>query len=112
MKRNVVVAWMGALLLLTGCGEPSHPRVLDQFDVQPHIDYCAAQAARTLASLEEPTLIPNSIDADTCTWRMASVGSWTCGFWPGQLWYLYEATGQESWREAAKRVTDLIVPVG
>ena len=112
MKRNGVVAWMGALLLLTGCGEPSHPCVLDQFDVQPHIDYCAAQAARTLASLEEPTLIPNSIDADTCTWRMASVGSWTCGFWPGQLWYLYEATGQESWREAAKRVTDLIVPVG
>lgn len=32
-------------------------------------------------------------------------GDWTSGFFPGALWYLYEATGEEKWREAAARRT-------
>jgi unsaturated chondroitin disaccharide hydrolase len=30
---------------------------------------------------------------------------WTSGFFPGTLWYLYEATGQARWRSAATRYT-------
>lgn len=33
---------------------------------------------------------------------------WTSGFFPGSLWYLYEATGDQSWRSAAERSTDLL----
>jgi len=31
---------------------------------------------------------------------------WTSGFFPGSLWYLYEATGDEKWRDAAVKWTD------
>ena len=31
---------------------------------------------------------------------------WCSGFWPGALWYLYEATDDLKWRLAAERYTD------
>ncbi len=33
---------------------------------------------------------------------------WTSGFFPGSLWYLYEATGKDTWRSAATRYTALL----
>ncbi|MEN9403825.1 MAG: hypothetical protein RL091_2528 [Verrucomicrobiota bacterium] len=35
---------------------------------------------------------------------------WTSGFFPGSLWYLFEATGDSQWREAAERYTALLAP--
>jgi unsaturated chondroitin disaccharide hydrolase len=35
---------------------------------------------------------------------------WTSGFFPGSLWYLFEATGDAKWRMAAERYTALIEP--
>ena len=32
---------------------------------------------------------------------------WTVGFFPGSLWYLFEATGEAKWRAAAARYTSL-----
>ncbi len=82
------------------------------FRARPQIDYCARQAERTLAAGTSPDRIPNSVDAGAATWNYTSPGSWTCGFWPGELWYLYENTGDERWRAAAEAVTETIVPVG
>lgn len=33
---------------------------------------------------------------------------WTVGFFPGSLWYLYEASGEPRWRTAATRYTELL----
>ena len=35
-----------------------------------------------------------------------SVGFWTNGFWPGMLWQMYEATGDEEYRRAAEGVEE------
>ena len=35
-----------------------------------------------------------------------SVGFWTNGFWPGMLWQMYEATGDEEYRKAAVGVEE------
>jgi hypothetical protein len=35
---------------------------------------------------------------------------WTSGFFPGSLWYLYEATGDAQWRAAAEKFTALLAP--
>lgn len=51
------------------------------------------------------------MDLDSIKWRYTQAGSWTCGFWPGILWYLYEDTKDNMWREAAGKVTDMIAPL-
>ncbi len=35
---------------------------------------------------------------------------WTSGFFPGSLWYLFEATGDAKWRSEAERFTALMAP--
>jgi unsaturated chondroitin disaccharide hydrolase len=35
---------------------------------------------------------------------------WTSGFFPGSLWYLFEATGDNKWRTAAEKFTGLLEP--
>ena len=36
---------------------------------------------------------------------------WTSGFFPGSLWFLFEATGDVQWREAATRFTEQLEQV-
>lgn len=35
---------------------------------------------------------------------------WTSGFFPGSLWYLFEATGEAKWRASAEKFTVLLAP--
>jgi len=42
--------------------------------------------------------------------KMVGPGDWTAGFFPGSLWYLFEATGDATWKTAAMRYTALTAP--
>ncbi len=79
--------------------------------VQDDIDYCAAQARRTISIVPEEDKFPNSVDSGSSEWKFTNAGGWTCGFWPGQLWYLYEGTGDEYWKQEAIKATEQIMPV-
>ena len=81
------------------------------FSVDNELRYCSSQAARTLASLPTVDKIPNSIEHGSSVWNYTSPGSWTCGFWPGILWYLYEGTRDSVWEKSAEKVTKLILPL-
>jgi rhamnogalacturonyl hydrolase YesR len=37
--------------------------------------------------------------------RLVKSSDWTSGYFPGSLWFLYEATGNDKWREAAEHYT-------
>ena len=82
-----------------------------QTPVQEAVDYCAGQAARTLEIVPADDKMPNCVEAGSSEWRFTSPGGWTCGFWPGELWYLYESTGETNWKEAAVRFTEAVLPV-
>jgi predicted alpha-1,2-mannosidase len=93
-------------LLLCACGGTRSAEV----DAAVGIDYCAVQAERTLRELP-PRKIPGTIDHDSLHWRYTGIGSWTCGFWSGILWYLYEDTGDARWLSAAQESTALLMPL-
>lgn len=78
--------------------------------VQESIDYCAAQATKTLSQKDELE-IPSSVPSGSSEWIYTTPGNWVCGFWPGDLWYLYEGTGDDKWRTAAQSATEQILPV-
>jgi len=56
-----------------------------------------------------PLVSPRSIEE---TGELALVPSrdWTSGFFPGELWYMYEYTKDPKWEEAARKYTSRIEP--
>lgn len=70
-----------------------------------------ATQAVAKAIIEGPTNVdltlisPRSINKDG-TLRIVSYKDWTCGFFPGSLWYMYENTGKNRWKKSAKEFTE------
>lgn len=97
-------------LLISACGSSS-----DTLQVEKELSYCHKQVERTLASLSKRdggidyNLMPRNILAGEQTWNLRKAndpGEWCNGFWPGVLWYDYEATGNEGIRQQAERFTE------
>jgi len=80
-------------------------------DIQKQIEYCAAQATKTLATIPDTGVLPRSIPNNAKYWKFVGYGDWTSGFWPGELWYLYEATGEQKFLIAADKYTRLLTPL-
>lgn len=48
---------------------------------------------------------PRTINKDGSL-SIVTYRDWTCGFFPGTLWYMYENTGNEKWKKLAKEYTE------
>lgn len=46
---------------------------------------------------------PRTLDSGRL--KLVSSKDWTSGFLPGELWFLYEYTGKQSWKEQAEKYT-------
>ena len=97
------------LLFLSACAGTND----NSFRVDRSLEYCHHQVTRTLAELRgeegqiDYTLIPRNILKGEAHWncRKASETEWCSGFWPGILWYDYEATGDVQIRTEAEKFT-------
>lgn len=56
---------------------------------------------------QEPLASPRNIESDG-TLHMVVSRDWTSGFFPGELWYMYEYTGDDFWKDKARQQTALI----
>ena len=82
-----------------------------EFALQKHLDYCVAQATKTLAQLPDNALIPRNIPPDENKWKLVDYEDWTSGFWPGVLWQLYEYTNDDAWKSKAEEYSNLLIPL-
>lgn len=80
--------------------------------VEKDLQYCVDQTRRTINELRvngtiDYTMMPRNIMDSLTTWhcRKATADEWTAGFWPGVLWYAYDASGDESIRHEAEKFT-------
>ena len=53
---------------------------------------------------------PHGFKRDTRELKMHNVRAWTAGHFPGSLWYIYEATGDEAIRDRALFWTEMLAP--
>jgi len=85
-----------------------------EFSVNTNIDYCEAQAFTYIGHCfllaQKEVFLTRSMEM-MFNWHFTSPGSWTSGFWPGILWYLYENTKDNMWKVAAENYTQKILPV-
>lgn len=72
------------------------------------IDTAARQYSGLLAQSQPKPGFPRTLENGEV--RMVEVKDWTSGFFPGSLWYLYEATGNAKWKSAARDYTARMAP--
>ncbi len=73
------------------------------------LSFVKQQAEKTLKSLGSPTSGYPVLGGDSGIWTTASPSSgsqgWASGFFPGELWLLYQATGSKYWLGEARQWT-------
>lgn len=86
--------------------------VLTSFNVKKELDYCAAQTLKTVNEKgKDSSFIPRSILKNSREWRYVNYHDWTCGFWPGILWYNYEYSKDIKWKNEAERYCKALFPL-
>lgn len=95
------------LIFLSACSEKPNGDI----DIDSEINYCETQAQKTLSEIPRDSLMPRNIFKGEESWNFVGVRDWTSGFWPGILWYLYEATGDEKWEKEARKYTAFLEPL-
>ena len=105
----------GLVSLLVVCGACSQATkevdvVKDSFDFAgQQLKYAFTQVDSAKASMPEEQLkkkpvSPRTIEDDG-TLRLVASRDWTSGFFPGELWYMYEYTQDDFWKKQAQEFT-------
>src|SRR3984957_12978181 len=102
MQRLALIAYASVTCLIS----PARAAPLDSQGIATDLSFIETQVAKTLASLGSPTSGYPVSGGDSGTWTTTSPSSgsqgWTTGFFPGQLWLLYQATGAPQWLTSAR----------
>jgi unsaturated chondroitin disaccharide hydrolase len=86
------------LALLGGCRSPA-------FSPVASLQYCVGKVAADTAAIRSYDRMPRDIDSGKTAWNVAGNGDWTCGFFPGILWFTYEYTDNPAWKAKADSFT-------
>lgn len=92
------------LTLLFACTPNSKTEDTKQGIVEQNFGISARQLDLSLENLGDSKTNPRNTDPDGSLHLVPSK-DWTSGFYPGNLWYMYEYTGDEAWKVAAEKFT-------
>jgi unsaturated chondroitin disaccharide hydrolase len=111
MQRLALVACASFTCLMS----QAHATSFNSQDIATDLSFIEQQVTKTLASLGPPSINSYPVSGgDSGTWKTTSPSDdaegWTTGFFPGQLWLLYQATGSTKWLDAAQAWTAPLAP--
>ena len=92
---------------LSSCNWISEQDNSEKF-IEENISFSAEQYSLMIAILEESEKILNPRTFVNGKMVFISPQDWTSGFFPGSLWYLYELTGDDKWRECGIKYTEAL----
>lgn len=102
---------IGRFILLITVAAVSSCTSVSKLDAGKQLDYCLQQASKTLQTIPTDRTLPRCIAGGQKEWRYVDYRDWTCGFWPGILWYAYEFGNQDEWKVAADRYSRSLFPL-
>ena len=103
MKYNIAIYFASALLLLfSACNQKGNVILTEE-----KMQFIETQLENTLATANDLTQIPRTITKDG-TLVTTGLQSWTSGFFTGNLWYMYELTGDDKWKSEAVKWTETL----
>jgi hypothetical protein len=71
------------------------------------LQFAQQQLTNTVNGIGSASKFPRSTLSDG-SWKYKDSGSWTSGFFPGCLWYMYQLTSEEKWKTWAEQWTNAI----
>lgn len=89
------------VMLLTSCSAPSDA---EDF-VKKGLLRAEEQLTAQLKAVPDPLEYPRTVDEEGRL-KTTKRNDWTEGFYPGCLWYIYEYTQKEDWKQAAQKWTE------
>ena len=98
------LCFAAGLLLAAACARPAS--LADEA-----LDYCVQKVTGVQERLgADYGESPRNIAPGDCRWNLTPVcqENWTMGFWPGILWYAYEASGDAALETAARGYTEAL----
>lgn len=101
---KIVIPMLVAVLSI-GC---SSEKDSVQFDAQKMLDYCIEKTITTMNEMNDVDSLPRNIYPEQTTWNKVGIQDWTSGFWPGILWYAFEASGDSAILEKALHTTEAL----
>lgn len=100
---------LASILCINGCQTTSKTEV--KIDISKNLDYCVDQATKTIGHFQDDKVLVRNIASDEKDWNTIGYKDWTSGFWPGILWYLYEYTEDEKWKDLADKTSRELFPL-
>lgn len=92
------------LLILESCAVKQNEKA--QLDTDKMLEYCVEKVKVSIADLSNFDSIPRNIYPNQSKWNKVNIHDWTSGFWPGLLWYAYEASGDDAILKNAVKYTE------
>ena len=112
---NKLLLAVTTVLVMVSCGSVKKEEVKKEsieqinevadFSASEVLDLSAKKIKETSLELTNPNEFLRNISKGSKDWNVVGVKDWCSGFWPGVLWYAYEASGDEVLREEAERFT-------
>ena len=110
--KTIVYTGLAALALCVTAAfyacSPKESPVQSDFDFAGSQLRIALQTADSIRSAQGKTLAelpsPRNIEPDG-SMRLVDPTDWCSGFFPGELWYMYEYTGDDFWKQQAEAYT-------
>ena len=101
MKRmNTLITAFLILLITVSCS--NEKKATKKLDTEKLLEYCVEKAQVTIMDLNDVDSLPRNIYPGQKKWNKVGNKDWTCGFWPGVLWYAYEASHDSTILKSAK----------
>jgi len=99
MKKNIYsILFILSLFLLSSCVSANKEPWF-----QNAVETASAQLTQQVEEMGDKVGFPRSIRADTL--RLDNIYDWTSGFFPGSLWYMYELTENNFFKDEAAKFT-------
>lgn len=76
--------------------------------IKENIQFAAAQEKLQVEAIEKSGKILNPRTIESGKVKYIPMDDWTSGFYPGTMWYMYELTGDSTWKKLAVKYTEAI----
>ncbi|RLD75694.1 MAG: glucuronyl hydrolase [Bacteroidetes bacterium] len=109
MKQLSVLLVVSVMLAFTSCtNSVSEPGEVDLEAVGQQLQLLHQNTEKIITEADGSELVcPRTINEDGSL-RVVPGGDWTSGFYSGTLWYMYEMSGDESWKKKAITYTEML----